>query len=72
MGKRKLKPGDVVQLITCKNPSFANCFMTILKVEEWGVIGYIMIPRAKGTAQSAYRCGFEEFNYIGQALFWEE
>ncbi len=68
-----LKPGDVVQLNPEKigNKAFTACFMVIDEVHEWGIQGYIQTvgTREESGGQAYYRAKWEEFEYIGRALW---
>lgn len=72
MQKPDVKVGDVVQLSPkTKNAKYAFCMLTVSKVDENGVKGYVQAPGKDGKPgwHSYYRARWGEFERIGEAIW---
>lgn len=61
---------DIVQLDPEKteNAAFAGCLMTVTKVREWGVQGYVQNAGTEG--QAHYRAAWGTFETTGGQAVW--
>lgn len=67
-----LKEGDVVQLSPeTVNPAFAGALMVVTEPKKWGAQGYVSVLGSNGqqSGQAHYRAKWEEFEYIGKAVW---
>ena len=67
-----LKAGDLVQLSPeVSNPMFAGCIMTVTEPKSWGVQGYVQGLGSDGKpgGQAYYRANWNEFEYVGAAVW---
>lgn len=73
MQKTELKKGDVVQLSpeTTANVMFRGCMLTVSKVREWGVQGYVQSLGKDGQTggQAYYRSKWEDMELVGHAAW---
>jgi hypothetical protein len=55
---------DVIQLNpeTCRNQMFAGCFIVVIEIASWGVVGYVQALGQDGKpgGQAYYRAKWEE------------
>lgn len=67
-----IRPGDVVQIDANTNTAFPICFMIVESVHDWGVSGYIPIPRSNVRAMAStflHKAEWRELHYIGSSIY---
>ena len=47
------------------NKVFAGCLAVVDEVHDWGVRGYVLVPRPEGAAPAYVRLKWEEIELIG-------
>lgn len=67
-------PGDVVQIQMTEKQfesGFAGLIMTVARVREWGVVGFVMAPNPQGGQPVALKhtCGHDDYVRIGHQAF---
>ena len=69
MEKRKLKKGDVVQIIP-ENEKFGGMLLVVTKPQEWGCQGYLLSPfdfnAMKFMGVTYYRAQWKEIEFVGK------
>ena len=67
----EMKKGAVVQ-ITDKSNRWFPCLAIVEEVKNWGVQGYVLVPRNNGISQLYLRIGKEHYQEVGTAVITAE
>lgn len=75
MDKRKLKRGEIVQLVpgATRHEAFAGCLMVITESKAFGARGYVQalgVTRDSNGGQAYYRARWDEMEETGGVAPW--